>query len=537
MCDITQIVVHGEQGLYLSSIRGITQLTVSGLNAMSASTVISQVENGNTFTAYINGTNDNFYDIYCNSTDICRIACESSSACSTLRLYCFGSCFVSCNQDNGIDCPYSGVYSQWITSSPTSIPSIQPSVITTDNSSTAPVAISTTHPSHMTSADSIQSSASPNEPSSYPSTRHSTAVDITGGGTTTSTINNDENETESLLNQTMIVVVICIIVFIVCAGVLCCGVILVMHQRSNESKERLKIREKEIEIKKLQTLAANPNLVTSLSALTSLGVNMQLPKYPNLQAKMNPTPLRPIPPSSTNHVHNAAALGRLNQVKSVSLERRKNSNESLYEQFRVECTTNVNKNVNANQVATVGEAYRGDRVVIVGEGGDGDLLSSDEDGIDVVYDANAAKESEGVGDGDVVTGAGGKKFDISQANAAVGIPNTASTSGVGGGDGLVGSRIVIDETKYVDWTQKQVILWMKTNLDYNGIDPRVTRTFLGEFYQKQINGAMLKQLQQNPESIEQLKREFLPKNQVLDLWLVAQFSILSLGDQDEDFND
>ena len=220
---------------------------------MSDATVISQVESGSTFTAYINGTNDKLYDIYCNSTNICQIACESSDACSTLRLYCFGECFVSCDEENGIACPYSGVWDDWISSSPTYIPTTQPFNISSNSPSQKPTDIPSKKPSINpsnipASMPSIEPTTKPSkEPSIYPSgkTTHefTGSTNETDAGTTTEMIDNDDQSTpqnaQSILSQNIIIVVVFIIVFVVCSGVLCCGIPLVIIQRSKESKERL----------------------------------------------------------------------------------------------------------------------------------------------------------------------------------------------------------------------------------------------------------------------------------------------------------
>ena len=149
---------------------------------MSGATVISQVGNGNTFTAYINGTNDDFYDIYCNSTDICKIACQSSFSCSTLRLYCSGSCFVSCDEDKGIECPFSGNYSEWITNSPTSFLSTQKAT-----------SLCTVHTS-TTSISSI---------------KDTTDKDDSDG-------TSSWDGTRSILSPTSIVAIVLLIVFVIC---------------------------------------------------------------------------------------------------------------------------------------------------------------------------------------------------------------------------------------------------------------------------------------------------------------------------------
>ena len=95
----------------------------------------SIVEPGKTLTVRVNGTNDDTWELYCNASHTCKIDCQSSGACSTLFLYCFGTCLVSCNEGNGIDCPYFGIYSEWTTQPPTDYPTKQPNLIPSSNSS------------------------------------------------------------------------------------------------------------------------------------------------------------------------------------------------------------------------------------------------------------------------------------------------------------------------------------------------------------------------------------------------------------------
>ena len=97
---------------------------MNGNEAMSTTKVISEVVYGNTFIAWISGTNDDTYNIYCNSTDICKIDCQSSSACTKLYLHCFGTCYVDCDEENGIDCPFAGDYLDW---DPTEAPTLSDS--------------------------------------------------------------------------------------------------------------------------------------------------------------------------------------------------------------------------------------------------------------------------------------------------------------------------------------------------------------------------------------------------------------------------
>ena len=86
------------------------------------------------------GCHSNGVDIYCNISDTCYIRCKSSQACTNVRFHCFevGTCFVDCDADNGIDCPYVGVYDEWNTNDPTTIPTTQPTQYPSRNPSTIP---------------------------------------------------------------------------------------------------------------------------------------------------------------------------------------------------------------------------------------------------------------------------------------------------------------------------------------------------------------------------------------------------------------
>ena len=42
--------------------------------------------------------------IYCNTTNICTITCKSNQGCSNLHLYCYGDCFVDCDEPV-VSCP------------------------------------------------------------------------------------------------------------------------------------------------------------------------------------------------------------------------------------------------------------------------------------------------------------------------------------------------------------------------------------------------------------------------------------------------
>ena len=135
---------------------------------MNRANVISEVVYGDTFIAYINGSHNESYNIYCNSSDICKIDCQSSLSCSKLYLHCFGTCYVDCDQDNGIYCPNVtvGSYLDWDTSSPTAIPSYVPSRYPTSLPTYTPSTNPTSNPSTIPSNDPTNN---PTQPSIIPS--------------------------------------------------------------------------------------------------------------------------------------------------------------------------------------------------------------------------------------------------------------------------------------------------------------------------------------------------------------------------------
>ena len=107
-----------------------------------------------TLIALINGTNVNEYSFYCNSSDICKIGCQSEFACSTMNLYCYGTCYVACGVLKDIDCPVllSGSYSDWTTDSPTPSPTFIPSIQPTNMPSVDPTSTPTDVPTEPTNS-------------------------------------------------------------------------------------------------------------------------------------------------------------------------------------------------------------------------------------------------------------------------------------------------------------------------------------------------------------------------------------------------
>ena len=210
---------------------------MNGNEAMTSSTVISEVVYGNTFVARINGTNDENYYIYCNATDICKIHCQSANACTKLFLYCFGTCYVACDEDNGIECPFFGVYLDLTTPSPTTIPSHGPSG----------------YPTHLPTATPTMSLGS--EPTRLP-TEIPTLVGLIPSinpNSQPSTTQNRDNETPlGVKRQVLLAVIVtrgtCLLICMISLFVYC-------HKRSKKIKEQREVEMKEILQKSVAALS------------------------------------------------------------------------------------------------------------------------------------------------------------------------------------------------------------------------------------------------------------------------------------------
>ena len=126
-CFFYKVFCFGEESCKNSRIEGVSnKILMQGDNSAAGSTIISGNMNS-TLIIRLNGTNDDLpFDIYCNQTDICKIDCQSSDACSLLRLHCsvevfstsvVSNCFVNCDESLDFDCPLmfdeNSVYSEW----------------------------------------------------------------------------------------------------------------------------------------------------------------------------------------------------------------------------------------------------------------------------------------------------------------------------------------------------------------------------------------------------------------------------------------
>ena len=136
--NASKLFCIGDFSCSATQITGVLSITAIGNESpIDDSTIWSNISNihegKNTMSVRINGSNTNDYNIYCTLNDICRINCQSSNACEKLHLYCFGTCIVNCNYNNGsgIICPIledGNPWLEWYTTYPTTIPTNIPSI-------------------------------------------------------------------------------------------------------------------------------------------------------------------------------------------------------------------------------------------------------------------------------------------------------------------------------------------------------------------------------------------------------------------------
>ena len=106
------------------------------------------------------------------------------------------------------------------------------------------------------------------------------------------------------------------------------------------------------------------------------------------------------------------------------------------------------------------------------------------------------------------------------------VGDVARVTNAGGTKGCLQSGL--DESRYQQWSKKDVLIWLKENLMNNGLNEKETKSFLKEFSKHRITGGTLfaiKNRDKNGQMINQIKREFSHENQALGIWIVIQTCI------------
>ena len=105
--------------------------------------------------------------IICNKTDTCYIECQASQSCTKLFILCYGICYINCNVDIGIECPYivsgSNTYNKsinYVSQYYTNPPTYQPTI---------PTANPTTYPTYQPTPPTYYPTNFPSDPTREPS--------------------------------------------------------------------------------------------------------------------------------------------------------------------------------------------------------------------------------------------------------------------------------------------------------------------------------------------------------------------------------
>lgn len=96
-----------------------------------------------------------------------------------------------------------------------------------------------------------------------------------------------------------------------------------------------------------------------------------------------------------------------------------------------------------------------------------------------------------------------------------------------------GADIIVDETNYKNWSQKEVLIWLKQHLINNNFDKKVTIGFLKEFSRQYVTGKTLLQFKTNDELLNQFKTQFSAKNQAFTIWLIVRTAIQNIGQESQ----
>ena len=423
-----------------SNIRGIgSSIRVDGDNAMYGAQIISETyfsTNGanNELFIYINGTNFNSNltnSIYCNSSDICKISCQSQYACSTFEIYCYGQCQIDCDfQNNGTECPniIVGNYSEWTTYTPTFMPTLIPTVIPTVTPTLMPTAIPSEDPTTMVTSDYSYNTSGVHV--NYNTT-------ITDSNEETGNGNNGEIISEEIM--IIIVVIGSLLVLVICITI---GVI---YCKRDRALKRQSTRETEL----ASVGATNADLVPDIN------------------------------PSTKN-----------------------NGN-----------TMNGHVKTNGENIIIIGDddRYRGTTVntlegKFIPGGGRVSEYQYGEDG------------NEGDHNVEELYGSGNMVGDTAGSS-----PGRATPGGSQIGD------LNSNESNFAQWTDTEVLFWVKKVLAKSNFDNETIKQFVSEFSSKHVTGESLSQFKQNPKLLEQFQLGFNNKNQLFTIWVAISNGIKDIG--------
>ena len=90
------------------------------------------------------------------------------------------------------------------------------------------------------------------------------------------------------------------------------------------------------------------------------------------------------------------------------------------------------------------------------------------------------------------------------------------------------TNINLDESNYENWTEEQVLQWLKKKLTEKTISSDKIKSFISEFRKQAISGSVLKELR-DENNLKQLQSVFSGENQAFGIWMVIKTSVNNLG--------
>lgn len=391
----------------------------------------------------------NYFDVYCNDTDICSIDCQSILSCKYLRLHCSIiniNCYVHCDyliNNNFVECPHSGNYSLWSTQEPSSQPTFEPSKIPSEFPSTIPSTIPTRIP----------------------------LVEETGGS---------KNGSFDIVDI-LLIVGLAGGIFIILAIVVCCA--FRAHKREEHTRK--------VEMKKVELMA------TSTDGARSTGTDILKHTTPGDRDLMKNVDLQKV------------------QVATPRSETDIESNMGI---------DNGDASPSDDEIADAADGV-GQELALAGQEDEDDERGGEGSDVEELYGASHVTDGHDMGVGQPEQTARDGLRDVTSATTtATGGGETYGSTGASGGGGKGGETASDD---YSTWNQNEVLEWVQSTLEENSIDGDTIESFLNEFSDKYVTGAMLKTLKNDTKKMNQLKLQF--KNQSFGIWMAFDTALENLG--------
>ena len=93
-----------------------------------------------------------------------------------------------------------------------------------------------------------------------------------------------------------------------------------------------------------------------------------------------------------------------------------------------------------------------------------------------------------------------------------------------------------NEKNYLQWNQRDVLIWIKMHLVNNGIDHNIIKSFLTQLSKKCVTGVVIGKMKQEPLLMNELKLQFID-DCYWGVWVIIQSAIASIDDDKKKYTD